>query len=155
MHGNIGKLPWQECDGIERLYGSNYDKLDMLKRLSPGLESRVTSEARHAILDLSSQIKIISEAELDKDTGFQDARKLLAEANNIYFLGFGYHDDNLRRLNISELSTAIKRNISGTTYGLGTAKKNHIKDITKGKLDFSNIYDYQIVDFLEEIVDFE
>lgn len=159
LHGHIGKLPWQEGNGIKRPYRHDFGKLELLKRVieRPELDSMNISEARQAIHDLSSQIKIISEKDLDKDTGFQDAKKLLAEANNIYFLGFGYHDDNLRRLNISELSTAIKRNISGTTHGLGTAKKNHIKEITNGKIDLLKINNInsKIVEFLEESVDFE
>lgn len=159
LHGNIGKLPWQESDDIERSYGRNFSKLDLLKRsiATSALQSIKISEARHAIHDISNQIKIIHEKDLDKDIGFQEAKKLLTNANNIYFLGFGYHDDNLGRLNISELSAAIKRNIDGTTYDLGTAKKNHIKDITKGKInlfDINNI-DSKIIEFLKERVDFE
>jgi hypothetical protein len=112
------------------------------------------SEARHFISDISDQIKIIHEKDLDNDSGFQEARKLLDKANNIYFLGFGYHDDNLRRLNMSELSSTIKRNIDGTSYGLGAAKRKHIKSITKGKIDLSE-NDDKIIEFLKESVDFE
>jgi len=39
--------------------------------------------------------------ELDSD--FEEANKLLTSARNIYFLGFAYHDENLRRLDLSAL----------------------------------------------------
>lgn len=158
LHGHTGRLSWQEGNGIERAYGRSFRDVELLKRAiatgGAGFGGRELSEARHFISDISNQIKIIHEKDLDNDSGFQEAKKLLDKANNIYFLGFGYHDDNLRRLNISELSPTIKRNIGGTSYGLGAAKRNHIKSVTKGKINLSE-KNYKIIEFLKESVDFE
>ena len=159
LHGQIGKLPWQSDDGTGRQYSKSFKEIDFIKRiLSRNVEylGSQVAEARHYIFNISNQIKIIHEKELDSDIGFQEAKKLLQEANNIYFLGFGYHDDNLKRLNISQLSPAIKRNIDGTRYRLGTAKIKHIKSVTNGKINLYEIPStYKIIDFLKERVDFE
>jgi len=155
LHGQIGKLPWQECQGIDRPYSKSTPSSDLLKRaLLAGVDWIDLSQARHFMFDISNQIKIIHEKELDNDSGFQEAKKLLSKANNIYFLGFGYHDDNLRRLNIAGLSPAVKRHIDGTSYGVGAAKKRHINSVTKGKINLSD-RNYKIIEFLKESVDFE
>lgn len=127
LPGQIGKLPWQDNNGIGRHYSKNFKGFDSLKRIlsmGEGYSEAQLAETRDYIFNISKQIKIIHEKELDSDIGFQEAKRLLDNANNIYFLGFGYHDDNLRRLNISEISPSIKRNIDGTSYGLGAAKKS-------------------------------
>jgi hypothetical protein len=51
---------------------------------------------------------------------FQMAYRLLNEAGYIYFLGFGYHQTNLRRLGMANLKE--KANKFGTSLGLGKAE---------------------------------
>ena len=65
LHGHIGKLFWQESNGIERPYANSFGSLDLLKRATAtsaadfgGLE---LSGARHFISDISDQIRIIHE----------------------------------------------------------------------------------------------
>lgn len=158
LHGQIGKLPWQANEGIGRQYSNSFKEIEVIKRILSVNEAYYSrdelTEARSYILKVSEQIKIIYEKELDRDSGFQDAKNLLDKSNNIYFLGFGYHDDNLRRLNISEISPSIKRNIDGTSYGLGAAKRKHVKFVSNGKISLSD-KNYKVVEFLKERVDFE
>jgi hypothetical protein len=76
-------------------------------------------------------------------------------------LGFGYHDENLRRLDLSALppiSQALDQmyevNIDGTAYGIGAAKRRHVETITNGKIKMSD-KNYKVKEFLREKVDFE
>lgn len=163
LHGQIGKLPWQDNTVTRRDYGSSFKELDLLKR---SIESRndvfsaaTLDEAKHYIFSLSEQIKIMHENELDSD--FEEANKLLTSARNIYFLGFAYHDENLRRLDLSALppiSQALDQsnevNIDGTAYGIGAAKRRHVETITNGKIKMSD-KNYKVKEFLREKVDFE
>jgi hypothetical protein len=43
-------------------------------------------------------LRVIHEAQVPDDPEFQAARKLISEAERLVFLGFGYHDANVRRL---------------------------------------------------------
>ena len=163
LHGQIGRLPWQDDTGIRRDYGSSFKELDLLKR---SIESRndassaaTLDEAKHYIFSLSEQIKIMRGKELDSD--FEEANKLLTDARNIYFLGFGYHHENLRRLNFSALSPMSQAldhqyevNIDGTAYGIGAAKRRQVEIITNGKIKMSD-KNYKVKEFLKEKVAFE
>lgn len=76
VHGSLGSLPWQDASG--RPYRPKYNKEE--------------------IIAASGQIKVIPEQE-DASAEFDEAFKIMDKALEIYFLGFGYHTDNLRRLN--------------------------------------------------------
>ena len=76
VHGILGKLPWQ-------ISGTNASR--PYNNLSGAKE----------IQSAADQIIIVSEGE-DTSAEFQEASNLLKSANRIYFLGFGYNDNNLR-----------------------------------------------------------
>ena len=161
LHGHIGKLKWQANDNEKgRPYDWHFRSLDNIRRyMNRETEGIVSAEARQDVFRISEQIKIISEAEAGDDTDFKEAHRLLSEAHKIYFLGFGYHDDNLRRLKIADLSNSVEvkdnvivsRIIAGTAYDIGEARRNHIKSLTKGKINLSKS---KILEFLKEEVDF-
>ncbi len=75
VHGQLGYLPWQDANGwpYEKVFDTN--------------ETRARAE----------RIKIIYEA-IDADEDFLAAQAILADAERIHFLGFGYHETNMRRL---------------------------------------------------------
>ncbi|NOG83805.1 MAG: hypothetical protein HND49_08370 [Planctomycetes bacterium] len=160
LHGQIGKLPWQSNDGSGRQYSESFEEIKYIRKtLSRNVEylGSTLAKARHYIVNISKQIKIIHEKELDSDDEFQKAKILLNNAENIYFLGFGYHDVNLKRLNISQISPIspkIKRNIDGTSYGIGAAKRKHINSVTNGRINLPE-KNYKIIEFLKERVLFE
>ena len=95
LHGQIGNLPWQDKETF-RGYGDTDD--DYQIKLS------------------SDGIKIIHEADAAKDEAFISARKLIKDAEQIYFLGFGYHPDNIARLGIADIDIE-GRNVYGTCMG--------------------------------------
>jgi len=91
LHGQLGFLPWQNHPEAIVPYGSSSE-----------------SDVWHA----ADQIRVISEADSEKDTRLLEAQRLLSEAERVIFLGFGYHATNLTRLNVGTLK--------GKTYGSST-----------------------------------
>lgn len=104
VHGSLGSLPWQAGN-----YSRPYEKTNDL------------SEIKKA----SKQIIVMSEKEENAPV-FHRVFKLMEAASKIYFLGFGYHNTNLRRLGMSRLVN--KANRFGTSVGLGNAEWRSISD---------------------------
>jgi len=104
VHGSLGSLPWQASN-----YSRPYEKTNDL------------SEIQKA----SKQIIVMSEKE-EYASVFHTVFKLMEKASKIYFLGFGYHNTNLRRLGILNLSN--KANKFGTSVGIGNAEWRSISD---------------------------
>jgi len=104
VYGSLGSLPWQASN-----YSRSYEKTNDL------------SEIQKA----SKQIIVMSEKE-EYASVFHTVFKLMEKASKIYFLGFGYHNTNLRRLGILNLSN--KANKFGTSVGIGNAEWRSISD---------------------------
>ena len=73
------------------------------------------------LLAISHQIKIIGEIQ-QKETGFcspefEMAWPMLNEADRIFFLGFGFHPDNIERFNFFKPDNLIKKEIHATNVG--------------------------------------
>lgn len=75
-----------------------------------------------SLSELSENINIISEV---KDSGkdfcskeFQDSYSCLKNSERIYFLGFGFHEDNIRRFNFFTKETISDRKVFSTTIGI-------------------------------------
>lgn len=106
VHGKLSSLPWQKGKA-KRRYSTQHDK---------------------DIVMASKQIRVIAEKE-DSSREFNKAYRIVNSASKIYFLGFGYHSTNLRRLRIMELEKKRPpRIIQGTSEGKGIAER---KEITK------------------------
>lgn len=87
VHGFLGPLPWQETGG--RPYVAiNIPKhpVDAAKQIEPA----------------SKKILIVSEEEKSTNE-FNRAFNCIKSSERIYFLGFGYHLANLRKLRLNEL----------------------------------------------------
>ena len=87
--------------------------------------SKITSGA--ALEQAANGIKVIHE-DIDKYPEFSKASELLENAQKICFLGFGYDEINLRRLNIRALTNPMRNNpvVFGTAYKLPPVKQQWI-----------------------------
>lgn len=134
LHGQLGSLSWQNNE-FYRAYGNNVD-LNNLKKSS-------------------TSIKIIYETSFDKDENFIKAKKLIGEAEQIYFLGFGYHPDNLHRLGILGMNTDNKI-IYGTAYGKTNREVTNIMETSSNKIDLRQpkAQYASILDFMRENISF-
>ena len=82
------------------------------------------------------------------------ARKMLKEATRIYFLGFGFHPQNLALLHLRHSSSG--KQISGTSRGLSKQRKllanDHLQlggwEAEKG--NFIKLFDSDVYDFLHD-----
>lgn len=139
LYGKLGLLPWEAAKPDE--YSREYNS-----KILP-----------HLLRRSSKSLKIIyDKLELDNPE-FKQARQILSAARRIYFLGFGYHKDNLERLKIksyvtysSSISTTeiYSKTIEGTSLKLPSDLKDTIPKLYKIK--FPN-HDWDINDFLERL----
>ncbi|MBI3703464.1 MAG: hypothetical protein HY244_06360 [Rhizobiales bacterium] len=100
LHGRLGFLPW-DSGGSSRHY-------------RPEIDQRA--------LEVSIQnIKIIHEDISDgRDRDFENAKRIIGEAERIYFLGFGYNEMNMQRLAIDSIPPG---KAWGTAHGvIGTER---------------------------------
>ena len=91
----------------------------------------------------AGDIRIVSDADVETEQ-FQTARTLLKQAERIYFLGFGFQSDNVRRLEVfNEEWTPELRNkvlVGGTTVGIGAKDWEAIQqDILHGAWSMGRI----------------
>jgi hypothetical protein len=84
LHGRLGFLPWQNTQGVVP-YGA------------PTIDKQVMDT-------LLNEIKVVHEDITDvRDKEFTRAKELLAEAERVYLLGFGFGARNVERLGLKQL----------------------------------------------------
>lgn len=121
VHGILAPLPWQETGGIPYAYSP-----------TPIDRKKLLEIARHKMLIVSEEEKSTTE--------FNRAFDCLKSAERIYFLGFGYHRQNLRKLRLDELPIIDRRNSGrigdpnihridyrGSAYKLGKSQMDMIQ----------------------------
>jgi hypothetical protein len=135
VHGQLGWLPWQDAGGNEYIeYGASYCEPRNLQRAANG-------------------IKIISEiTDADGSPEFQQARECIRSADHIYFLGFGFHHENVSRLKVpfsdghGNWPGSKVRTIRGTCLGAtGTQRQVWMQSYAGMELGDSN---HKIDEFL-------
>jgi len=142
LYGKLALLPWGKINSND--YTREYNP-----KITP-----------HFLKKSSTSLKIIYDnVDLPNDTDFKKAKLLLSGARKIYFLGFGYHKDNLERLRIKSLTSSttgitsttttptVSRIIEGTSFKLPQDLKESIPKIYKIK--FPN-HDWDINEFFEQ-----
>lgn len=98
LYGKLGLLPWEAKKKEE--YSREYDS-----KILP-----------HLLRKSAKSLKIIyDKLELDNQE-FKQARQLLISARKIYFLGFGFHKENLERLKIKTLGQSSSLTSTTSTY---------------------------------------
>jgi hypothetical protein len=107
LHGSLGPLPGFE-DGMEEAMHFSVDMSG----------AAVVNAARN-------RIRIISDPDVDQDPIFERAHNALRHAENVYFLGFGWAVENLRRLIPSDLKSSNKH-VAGSSLGMGNAEMQRL-----------------------------
>lgn len=86
---------------------------------------------RDAVEIAASQIKVIYD-QLDDSEEFKQAHQALSKAERVCFLGFGYNETNLRRL---ELRKCFKgRILLGTAFDLETDEVRRVRNLVDGPI---------------------
>jgi hypothetical protein len=113
VYGKVAPLPWEDDLGVKyRDFNNNI----------------ITRNDENVISKLTNNIRIIYDERKKEAT--TRIGKILAEAKKIFFLGFGYADENLDVLNILDTFNE-KQQIYGTALGLTE------KEIRKIKIKFT------------------
>jgi hypothetical protein len=97
-YGLVGRLPWQP------------------ESVSPTVRSYGGNQTWSQAAESAESIKILSEGRLNSPE-FSLARDKIAAANRIVFLGFGYHEENLRRLKPPQ-GFLPNTEVCGSAFGL-------------------------------------
>ena len=79
---------------------------------------------------ISAAIKIVHEFEdstkESRTPEFSQCSRVLADADKIYFLGFGFHEENVRRMHFFDKDTVAARDVLGTTWALLPKEKEDL-----------------------------
>ena len=122
LHGRLGYLPWQNDGREAREYHA---------------------DVNHQSVELSVRhIHVYHEEPDDKrDKEFAEAHRLMAEAQNIYFLGFGFGTKNVERLKFPELTNEFH----ATGKNLTDKERADIRGACASK---GFLHDMDCIDFL-------
>ena len=134
IYGSLGRLEWQSSKIAQVRYGAKLDK--------------------DIILTASENIEIIP-ANVYETLKIIEARNKIRAAKKLYFLGFGYHEMNLKRLApVPDILKAAE--IAGTSLDLKWSKQNYVWRWSNTRLGdyYNNLLDMPIYKFLHEHVDF-
>ena len=131
LYGKLGLLPWEKKEPYD--YSRPY---------SP----EVTP---HILRKSSKSLKIIYDKVASDDEDFKKAKVLIRNARKIYFLGFGFHKDNIERLNLKLITSnlSIPQTLEATSYKLSPELKESIPKLTK--IRFPN-HDWDVNNFIEQ-----
>lgn len=130
VHGQLGPLPWQCEQG------------DPCRPFEGGVSGESVKTA-------AAGIKIISDPDLENSAEFQEARRYAKGAERIYVLGFGYHTDNMRRLELPLEGHEFydhNRRILGTCHGFSDVERQSLQERFRG-IDFQ-VQSQRILDTL-------
>ncbi len=130
VHGSLGPF-LGEGDNVRP-----YKSINVVEAYE---DSVIREKVIHQLVTSSKNIKIISEGHSSSDE-FRLAKDILIKADRVIFLGFGYHQTNLKRLEIEKIDLrddqlidpsrtfrVYDRILRGSGYGLGQAERDTIE----------------------------
>lgn len=96
---------------------------------------------------------IDSERRIEDSEEFKEAHKLIESAQRIYFLGFGFDEINLGRLDVNLMRVKA---LIGTAYGLEASKQRWVKQYFQDRAH-SNIFlfDKDVLTLLKDDLKYE
>lgn len=113
VHGSLGPLPWQSSER-----GIPYDNKYVPYAPHPNQKMVFSGLYRERMRD---SIIVISESQ-DRSPEFERAIELLAQPAMIFFLGFGYHPTNIRRLRMAQILKSTGVQAQGSAMGMEDAE---------------------------------
>jgi hypothetical protein len=106
IYGSLGPLPWESC-GNPIEYGTT-DRADIVQRAG-------------------ENIQVMHEGSADSiQENLEKAKKWLQRAERVLFLGFGFHEDNVKRLALDKVLRK-EQDISGTSYNLDNTYRSNVE----------------------------
>ena len=178
VYGQLGFFKWQkDCKvindykildfGLLSAKLASFDVIDT-DRFADNLNALPSKLAKEEndyldkILSIAGEIKTYTEA---IEQPHSEISKRISNATRIFFLGFGYHKQNLKWLNPNR--GKIKATLTGTTYKFGKAQIENIQKILKetfpnlssekrgNKYFICENNEYKIQDYFANVLDLE
>jgi len=127
LHGRLGALPWQDARrGIP--YGAS------------GIDT-------HMMNNLVDQIKVVHEDITEvRDKEFTRSKQLLAEAERVFLLGFGFGSLNVERLGLADIKPHF---FEGTSYGMTPKETRECRAMVGEQLNLH--HNWAALDFLRNV----
>lgn len=132
VHGKLGKLPWEIGGGeVYRYYRpiTGDEDINNLKSICNNIISFVEVTDSH--------------------TKYAEAREEIKNAENLFFVGFGFHETNTRRL-LDDISFENKKIVLGTAYKKDDLDLKEINKFTNAKLHSGNLCNINAVQFANQ-----
>ncbi len=114
LHGHMGNLPWQGANG---------------RPFEPRLTADTVAVAKRGIKIIHDQV------DADRDRDFDTAKRLLAEAEQIYVLGFGFAPANVERLGLHDLAGKL---FKATAPHLTSLERDEIRNRVNVELEITS-----------------
>lgn len=132
-YGQLGFLDWQKDKTV-----------DFVRPYHPLQEN-----------EFGDFIKICQQLDLVRENsklpvGMERARKVIKDAEMIYFLGFGYDETNMQLLGLMDGVFSSTQLIGGTTLGLGKSEISRIESYFTGAKSFASL---PIDEYIREEID--
>jgi len=154
VHGMLGKLPYLDNEIIKYFWVRRYDNLVDNHKYG------VTDENKQYFREYKSTISysVVRECvknintifDLNDTSVFNNIYDLLEDSKNIFFLGFGFNELNIKRLGIKKISK--NKFIGGTSIGLSENQKIKISEITGDAIKPYNLKNIDISSYLSQEV---
>lgn len=135
VYGRLGALPWNPSGARVISYG--------------GIEERNKGTLQQSIVDAANNILTIHDSQEERFEN--EVEPLINEnfkwADRIIFIGFGFHDENIKRLKLDQ-RISDKGEVYSTGYGLPQVKKNLIAN-KLNRISRHTIHraEYPLIDF--------
>lgn len=132
---NLNEI-WKQLDNLDiiHVYGTVGDLPRPGKSESDYIKYR-TSVKIQELVKRAEKIQIFPELCETQSQKLKKIRSILVNADKIYFIGFGYNEDNLKilgfPLHTPLQSNKLKIKLFGSTYGMGTGEINRAKFNTR------------------------
>ena len=112
-----------------------YGQLSRLDFIDLGGRSYLPDVNPEIISKCASEISIIHEGTLTTQAILQ-AREMISQAETMCFLGFGFHELNIQRLEVNKLFTGNR--FWGTAYGLKNAERERIRSLFDKRIELGS-----------------
>lgn len=141
IYGQLGYFEWQQRNSLVNNYEmidleifkrviniTNYDHIvsyinSLPQKIVESKDSKEINQWLECLVKLTNEIKTYREVARNPE---QAILKRFYDADIFFFLGFGYHKENLRCLNPEQ--KGVLKPFYGTTYGFGKAQIDEIRE---------------------------
>jgi hypothetical protein len=141
IYGKLGKFPWEGDDHLKKIYdNSTFNSFTLRNKENDNMFGYLTKYFNYSkISNIAKGIRVIGgEKHQEKEVQHVTiAKQYLAEANDVFFLGFGFDENNMKLLEVSKDKFKGKRvfytNYTEDPY-IEMAVREYIKDVDYLKL---------------------